>query len=526
MVASRYHVPSRDGGRARSDFVHNRLWRHIEHLIQRITFGAEKYSVAKTRTIGSIQALLLIIEWHPRSLHFPPENDGWDASLAPTFDDNYQQQHLDSQASKRWREDVFEPAKRSDRMSWMLVGVATTLAHELGVFNHDELSDNSNRQKEWLRVRRLLFIYTSQLSLRLGCTSIFPHGSQQNIAHVHKPGIEQQATEDRELLVTKWIEITKLMTTANEMLFANRAATQQMFKSSRYVSLLEHFEPLLRRWHTDFQDLSCPTVSQAARLILLVEYHFVRMYINSIAVQALVERVGDSGTNRTWLDHDLLRSEFSHDFRFVKEVRDASVEILQIATQLSEVSILQYCPVRFFLRVVASSIYLLKTISLGSREADVTRSLAHLERCILALQANQADDIHLSSCYATLIARHVRHFKRNFQVKRAPATFSRAPSRGPPDVINAATATTNRESIAHSGDPNGAQHISSSNNNNNNDIPPAAADVLLNFDENGLIEDWLAQPFNMQFAPFGTDGAMPASGLAIDSLDFLWNMTT
>lgn len=540
MIASRHHVPAKgSGGRARADFVHNRVWRHIEHLIQRITFGAEKYSLAKTRTLGSIQAMLLIVEWHPRALHFPPENDGWDASLAPSIDDTFQQQNVNSEASKRWREDVFEPAKRSDRMSWMLVGLATTLAHELGVFNHEDTertdAESINRSQTVLRTRRLLFLYVSQLSLQLGCSSVFPYASHQNIAYVpnSRELAEEQATQDREKLITRWIEITKLLTTATEMLFANQAVIRQMFKGSRYVSLLEHFEPLLSRWHADFAEMSCPTISDDARQILLIEYHFVRMYINSIAVQALVERASSHSSGNGWLDQDFLRSEFSQDFRFVKEVRDASLGILQIATKLSDRGILRYCPVRVFLRVVAASIYLLKAISLGSREADVTRSLTQLESCIQALQDNQVDDIHLSARYATLIAKHVRQFKRNFRVQKPgmhPAAISRLTSRGPetfsvPSRTDANTNDAQANQLQHTTHKQ-VNTIPDQNDHFANTTATTDATIAFDFDENGMIEDWLAQPFNSQFAPFGMDGVQPASGLAIDSLDFLWNMAT
>ena len=71
-------------------------------------------------------------EWHPRALHFPPENDGWDSSLGSNNDDSYYSSKRNEETHLiRWREEVFEPAKRSDRMSWMLLGLANTLAHEL-----------------------------------------------------------------------------------------------------------------------------------------------------------------------------------------------------------------------------------------------------------------------------------------------------------------------------------------------------------------------------------------------------------
>lgn len=269
MVASRHLPAPGPAGATRSSFIHSRLWRHIEHLVQRITFGTEKYSSAKSRTLSSLHALLLIVEWHPRLLHFPPENDGWDASLAAIIDDSAQPQDAKSEAARRWREDVFEPAKRSDRLSWMLVGLAITLAHELGVFDaadHEaERSTPSSVNDTKGRIRRLLYLYSHQLSLRLGCPNMFPqaeHLGFQPHPTANLPHIDQ-STKDRELLLSKWIDITKLLATATHMFFSNKSATKALLHSYRYVSLVEHFRPLLARWQSDLE--AAPLTSESPK---------------------------------------------------------------------------------------------------------------------------------------------------------------------------------------------------------------------------------------------------------------------
>lgn len=263
MISSR-HLPAHGrAGKTRSSFIHARLWRHIEHLVLRITFGTEKYSSAKSRTLGSIQALLLIVEWHSRLLHFPPEHDGWDAGLAPTVDDSFQPQDRTSETARRWREDVFEPAKRSDRLSWTLVGLAITLAHELGVFDpqHGDIREGlpeTATSKTKVRIKRLLYLYSQQLALRLGCPNMFPQGDHS----VLQPTVEaacdnlDQAIKDREILLAKWIDVTKLLTTATQLFFSSKTTIKSMLRSNQYISLLEHFQPLLNRWHEDFSGTS------------------------------------------------------------------------------------------------------------------------------------------------------------------------------------------------------------------------------------------------------------------------------
>lgn len=256
MISSRYHVLP--GPSSRSDFIHMRLWKHCEHLIQRITFGQEKISTAKSRTMGSIESLLLLTEWHPRALHFPPESEGWDSSLVSTQDMIYNStESNDNSQLIRWREEVFEPAKRSDRMSWMLLGLATSLAHELGVFDAPgmelDIDESEAACLSKSRMRRLLSVYVNQLALRVGCTSLLPISNSQTAAYPQgASSLSNERESDSQTFISLWIDITKLLKTASEMLFPNKASTRQLLISERYVNLLEHFQPVLEQWHKSF----------------------------------------------------------------------------------------------------------------------------------------------------------------------------------------------------------------------------------------------------------------------------------
>jgi len=520
-------------GATRSAFIHGRLWKHVEHLIQRITFGTEKLSSAKSRTLGSIQALLLTIEWHPRSLHFPPENDGWDASLGPTNDGAYEPTTRKSEAMDTWRDDVFEPAKRSDRMSWTLVGLATTLAHELRVFGGTEDDAAPNEQEVLLctrpQIRRLLYFFTTQLSLRLGCTNIFPRGDQISSSQQFDLGMQHanQTRRNSGWTLSQWASITKLLNTATQMFFENASVTRQVISTFRYQDMLEHYRPLLAKWYDEFEGIASTNISQASRQILLIEYHYVNVFVNSISIQALVERINVQSCGDVWMQQDLLRREHAQDLRSINIVRESSGEILGIATKLSDDGILAFCPVRVFLRIVAASIFLLKALSLGARGADATASLRLLEKCIEALISSRADSLHLSRRYADLIARHVHCFKRNL----------RSSSRG--EVPNETTALgSGRANPAPAKDRPGSSIAErlESHAIQGNDRASRNADIFSDAtvtrggtsdyppDTDPNTFDWLAQPFDAQFPPFSLEAAHPSSGLAIDSLDFLWNL--
>lgn len=247
------------------------------------------------------------------------------------------------------------------------------------------------------------------------------------------------------------------------------------------------------------------------------------MYINSIALQALVERASQASSGDFWLEQDLLRTERAQDLEFIHNVRESSGQILVITKKLSDDGLLLYLPVRFFLRIVAASIFLLKTIYLGSKGNDAKVALDQLDDAVQALMASDSDDIHLSSRYAELIARHVRRLKRELHIERAcrlaNAKTSTPQAAGlPPETDRPA----NLRDSSGPGVPNAHSWLEG-----------ATGDATMTGGERNLIDgdtwddafwdDWLTQPLDPLIAPFGIEPAHATAGLTSDSLDFLWS---
>ncbi|RDW66595.1 hypothetical protein BP5796_09344 [Coleophoma crateriformis] len=534
MISSRVHTLPGMGGSSRAHFIHCRLWGHAEHLISRVIFGQEKFSTARTRTLGTIESFLLITEWHPRSLHFPPHSDGWDFDLlAP--DGEGPEVSEDGSAIYRWREDVFEPAKRSDRMSWMILGAATTLAHELGIFStensQEELQKNDNLRK--LRVRMLLYVYVNQLAARIGCTTLIPENVSSSL--LDRSSLPHMTLADQQWysFMTSWIEITKLMETVNDMFFSSPAFTKNLLLSGRYKGLLKHFQPLLEQWNMKATKLEGQP--KAFRDIMFLEYHYIRMYINSLSIQAVVERSLAQHVNANSMSSDgstpfppsrddlVTTSITPTDYNLTAEVIDASVQILKKTVSLAQSGTLKFAPVRVYLRVVSASIFLLKAISLGARQHDLQISLGVLDECIQALQMNTVDEMHLCSRYGTLLERHVARFRRNFvgtfQSGGASATHLPQPIAGFTQV-NQMSGIFDQD---HAGSSRSREHepqqVPQGLLGGMGDMPE-----LQGLDGVGTIEDWLAQPFDPGIAPFGLGDSQQLSGLELGSLDFLWNL--
>ncbi|KAL2834006.1 hypothetical protein BJY01DRAFT_224709 [Aspergillus pseudoustus] len=512
MISSRYFILPGAGGVSRSHFIHQRLWQYCELLIRRIMFGQEKHSTAKTRIVGSIESLILISDWHPRSVHFPPDTEGWDAELISPAYDRRNRLHANGDVPLiRWREDVFEPARRSERMSWMFLGAAASLAYELGIFDSAGVS-NSPLSARYHRAASLLYIYVTQMAVKMGCSSLLP----ENIAVASAQPV-QDIDPRWTASIRLWTELTRLMKTASAMFFQSRAYTKQQLGSGQYLILLQHFAPSLDRWHEQF--IASSSIPQSLSSLILIEYHYLKICTSALSIQAVVERAVARSTNHLSETEGVESCILAQDHTFIRDVVTGSRSVLEIATSMAAEGRLRYAPLRTLVCITSSSIFLLKAISLGGRHADLQTSLDILDRCILALRSSGTDDMDFSLRYATLLEKHVARFRANFIIPpHQPTHLNPTNANAPPtpsitqraeDSLSIPTETT----YAHP-------------NSNSMNWAQQQYPVM---DQIPTGEDWWARPFDPNIAPFsssshGAGGEGISLGLELDSLDFLWNL--
>jgi hypothetical protein len=243
--------------------------------------------------------------------------------------------------------------------------------------------------------------------------------------------------------------------------------------------------------------------------MLSIEYEYVRIYTNSLGMQAVVERTL-AETDPDGPQEEILPLNLEpRDYDFIQEVVDGSCKILQKVVQLSESGALRYSPVRIFLRITTSSIYLIKGLSLGSRNQKLQSSLDILDAAIRAMRSSTLDDMHLASRYATLLDLHVAKLRESFVVSSRPP---RIPSRGASLEKAPGMATSGMDFL-------------------NNHHAGASGIAALAEDVNGLMpsqqdidDDWLALPFDPSMAPFGLGDAQGLQGFDDGTLDFIWNL--
>ncbi|PYH43777.1 Zn(II)2Cys6 transcription factor domain-containing protein [Aspergillus saccharolyticus JOP 1030-1] len=454
-TASRHMKPKGDGAYTRAFYIHDRLWSYLRGMIERLFWGQEKFdnngmgisrprsfdlapTAAKVnhkgnlRSLGTIEALLILTDWHPRNLHFPPGDDENALLDLDAHTQSRYERELETDAEntanrapnnaaegrlafQKW----LEPAWRSDRMAWMLLSTAQALAFELGVFDQkndakaavEPLSEQTRKR----RLRRLILVYITQSSGRLGIPSMLP--LPQWTSDIQPTPMT--STKGSDAIVDRmhdcWIGISKIMYQSNQLLFASNEQTSELIRSGRYRDQIDRFQPFLREWrhNIDTIDLAPPM-----RNILMIEYEYTRLYVNSLALQAVVDRWTtmsneaaqsqisrpNAGPSASGVGFHVLMELYRVNEPYIQEVVDASRKILQtVLDVLVPGDHLKHAPVRTCFRILSGMIFILKTFTLGAKEDDVRVSLDLQDRTIEALRTCVVDDVHLNHAIARLL---------------------------------------------------------------------------------------------------------------------------
>ncbi|KAI2615269.1 hypothetical protein GGR54DRAFT_642541 [Hypoxylon sp. NC1633] len=502
-IASRYYRLRSTGGHCRSHAIHEELWRYLRRMIERCLWGQEAFGggfcgsgadesqtsstapwrglrKGSLRTLGTVESLMILTEWHPRALHFPPDEAIDELMLPsriphPDVGDDDGGQRLGGNVGGRRIESWLEPAWRSDRMCWMLLSNALGLAYELGVFDDiDELlANNAITRPEYedeayrlrgTRIKRLLLVYLTQLAGRLGWTNMIPESIRKTDPALtgrrpisnegNTPGTNQSVLSNTfcyvpnveldDQIIHCWVGVSDAMQLGNERLFRSRKHTTEIIQSGNYTRALKEFQPILRNWWREFQRFDMP---ENIRHILTIEYEYVRIYVNSLALQAVVERctvnAGASTTTahggsvavsnaqlspqtQNYLGNLPLGhlGGFGHeDQEYVKEVVDGCRNLLRTVVEgLLKEGYLKHAPVRTYFRIISGAMFLLKTFALGAPKSDVEVSINLLDRTVNALRTCVVDDIHLGTRFGDLLESLTTRLRDRF--KYAPATVS------------------------------------------------------------------------------------------------------
>jgi hypothetical protein len=287
--------------------------------------------------------------------------------------------------------------------------------------------------------------------------------------------------------------------------------------------------------------------------ILRIEYEYTRVYLNSLALQAIVDRcansspvqrhvaaVGRKSGNSKAIPLHLFDRCIGDDRKYLDEITDGCHTILKIVLDLGPN--LTYLSVRTFFRIIAVTVILLKTFALGAKENNILTSMDQMKLLIAAVNKYIVDDIHIGNRFAhtteALLERTAQRLVRfNFphgsangrsnpetEVPASPAFHNHTPHHHIPT-------TADPSNIFHA--PSSMPHFSMDGYDSNASammMPPGAngmtdihmqnangGDLFGNADimSNGSGSDWITLPLDTLFS-LGNGAEISASGFGPD----------
>lgn len=150
--------------------------------------------------------------------------------------------------------------------------------------------------------------------------------------------------------------------------------------------------------------------------LLFLEYQYVRIYVGSVGIQALIESMSkDTNHPITGTSHAYSPSSIV----LAQEVIDASSSMLFKTVALVRAKVLRYCPARTFSRIMSACIFLLKALGLKVLEGQTINSLKILDECLEMLASEGSGHDRPWDRYAVLLKRYADQFRRRL----GPATM-------------------------------------------------------------------------------------------------------
>ncbi|KOS37156.1 hypothetical protein ACN38_g12059 [Penicillium nordicum] len=419
MIGSRYRKWTGPAAVARSYIVHDRIWRYLQGMISRL-FWSEDLFVGEFvslkdpflgpgrgpqpthmdswshgfRTLGTCEALLLLLDWHPRALHFPPPDEDTSSIVLPE--------------PKRPRKSAsttgyYGPGSghdwlaRSDRLCHSMLSTVLMLATEMGIFcednsfGQDEIRNDhlkiTRDQERFHRIRCLIWVYATLQPGRPG------RRNPAQCTPTKSPGIRNDdATEC-------WMRVATIMQNANDLLFVSPKYTGEIIRNGQYLRIVSGLEPLLNESIVEFDHAK---LAKQTRYILSIEYEYAQLCIFGLALQAVISRNCRDDSSSRLERHS--QGTLPEEEKYLREtVRAARTILKTVLADLLPHGSLTYIPVRSYSRILGSALILLKCCAAGISEIDVPMSLDLVRRVAVGLRNSAVDDTHLSTRWGDLL---------------------------------------------------------------------------------------------------------------------------
>ncbi|GAA5937232.1 uncharacterized protein JCM15063_002846 [Sporobolomyces koalae] len=424
-ISARYSaLPSASRARA----IHKAVADYIRDELIGLLDGS-----GELRHISSVEALLLLTEWPP----IADRRKGKNRRRAGTeLEENGSNSDSDEAA------ELLRTSTQYDGMSWSFIGCAVRLAQELGIHNlYTSASDRKADNISWHEERCLrtwIYCYNADrhVSVRLGRNAVIQ-------AYMSSSWWEQVTSRAsgsvrREGYDEVWAErslpqglIAALMGTIQERLYPNKEITRSMLRTGHWESFIRSLDHELQMMMLKAKNMLQQQNVEAT--LLQIEFEYVRLYGNAIALRALQERLRRAvKANDLWfVSPSLLNLQ---EGQWVIDALNAAQSILsQTVGFLAPKGFLRVAPSRIFQRILFAATFLFKALAVGVVEHGQSKVLGLLHQAITALHESAVDRQHIARGFAALL--------RRLQAQCKPTLLSRAGVRPVPDGQNPAETT-------------------------------------------------------------------------------------
>ncbi|GAA6057140.1 hypothetical protein JCM3770_004842 [Rhodotorula araucariae] len=374
------------------------------------------------RHISSVEALLLLTEWPPitdgRSAagrgaqsRLGKRKRGWGGGAGGDGDESGEGEHGGDGVEDA--EALLRSSAQYDGMSWSFIGCAVRLAQELGIHNIYFGAASVRGPVSWQEERCLrtwIYCYNADrhVSVRLGRNTVvqsYMSSSwwEQVTSHMSQ-GVRREGANE------VWAErslpqglIAALMGTIQERLYPNKEITRSMLRTGHWESFIRSLDHELQ-----MMLLKSRRVLQQGSIestLLQMEFEYVRLYGNAIALRALQERLRRAvKANDLWfVSPSLLNLQ---EGQWVLDALAAAQSLLErTVNYLAPKGYLRLAPSRIFQRILFAATFLFKALAVGVVEHGQSKVIDLLDQAISALHTNAVDRQHIARGFAALLRR-------------------------------------------------------------------------------------------------------------------------
>ncbi|KAK9369220.1 hypothetical protein V1509DRAFT_621505 [Lipomyces kononenkoae] len=359
--------PLRSGNSPRAKQVHSAIWTYGESLISQ-TVWAEASSIS----LATVLAFLLLSQWNPRAVHYRIGDYANPTNLPSNDEDGRGPEGGGGYGG-------FAAARRSDRMSWMMIGVAIRLAQDMNLFS------------KWREICLACFYSDITLAVRLGRPSMLSYSFQET------PSLTFSHLDNAKL------DILRILSFAHQSLYSSPGSMHKILNSQNYLPLLKYFRSKLLAWNTKYQLLFKDDGLESQ--CLLMEFHYAELYIYSLALSPLGHRQVDESLAEIYI-------------LFATQAAQQCIYVMQ---RVHQMGLLRWAPIQWFVRAVHAAIFLAKVLALErdppqDRQQDL---LSAIQGLATTMEESSPDDLHLAGKYAAALVRLCNQIEKEIQKNHA-----------------------------------------------------------------------------------------------------------